>query len=517
MKKLSQVIIFTTIFVFILFSSSAWSQSLPDNRIQEVSEPEKVPPYEANCSQNQINNTMKFASYKSQADYCFVCEYENKSSFEALSKIKEVSTALIPKECFLTIAVVGNHSFGERYSYCSEETNRHAVTSNGQRFCINEDYITTIHESFNKMSRCFNFNQAQQNQLFMLINRESRGILNARSETKARCLGQMTEEYVEHINDIIESVGWKNPYPDVGIWKDVLERCPDLESSRIQLSSITCESTQNPDKCLLYTFFGNKMSIKNIRSRLDSDPDYMGRREFPNTEEQTFISATDSLSKQKYQNMLDLLPMKRKEMMVMKGTFKEEFGSKEFHYVMWDDSEIYNNDIHKKIDWTKKVEIRKQNIFQKENDIVDMFMFWAHNGGGSVAQDGFTVRLERLKQQIARGGCEPNNQELRCQMRRQIERGEKIPSHLALDYFQRDLRRTYSAGVSRKIEVSEFIKNIIEARDDAFNTSVDKNKNKLIKHYNRNAIEDEKEILDFLKDSDQICPKLEYKKEEISF
>ena len=498
MKKLSQVIIFT-IFIFILFSSSAWSQSLL---------------YEANCSRKQISNTIQFASFKTEANFCYKCSQAYASSVEVRHEVEASFPApFIPKKCFLTIAVVGNHSFEERYSYCSSETNRQAVNGKNQRFCMNEDYITAIHESFNKMSACFNFNQLQQNDLFSLISHESGGILNARSSKKARCLGQLTLGYVKHINNIIKSTNYKKPDPHSVIWKNVLARCPDLKSSPTQMANITCATTQNPDKCLFYTFFGAKRSLKDVRDRLDSENKFMGKREFPDAKEQTFIPATHSRAIRKYQNMLDLLPIKRKEMMVIKGTFREEFGAEKFHYVMWDDLEIYNNKIHEKIDWTQKVEIKKVQMFQSENDVLSMFMFWTHNGGHTVANKGFTRRLNRLKQEIARGGCEPENQELRCQMRRYIEKGEKIPSPLVFKYFKRDLRNTYIGSGSRKIEVSGFIQNILDSRVEAFNIIDNGNRNKLINHYKKNGIDDKDAVFDFLRDTDKTCPKVEYKKD----
>ena len=459
-------------------------------------------PYEGNCSKGQKERTSQFSSSRTEANYCFDCELKSLGFSNFIIDFQNRLYDTIPKDCFLAIAVRGNQIFKNRYNYCSSEKNRKNLAGWNQRFCINEDYITAIYETFKKMSYCFNFDKQTQKDIFYMINHESGGILNARSQTGARCLGQITGDYVKTINGIIDSVNRKNSHPEAFIWRDLLARCPDLESARIKLSTINCEATQNPEKCLFYSFFGKQRSFYSIQERLDSPHSYMSNRQFPKAED--FIPSAESLGKQRYQNMLNLFPIKGKEMLVVKAALKD---GRKVSWVIWDDSEVYDNNLHSKIDWTQEVDIRKVNMFQNERNIRSMFMYWSHNGGETLSRSGFTERLKRLKHDIAKGGCRESNQELRCRMRRRVENGKGIPNHLALNYFKRDLRRTYRGDKKRKAEVANYVNNIIEGRDIAFDYSNSKNREILLRYHENNDI-DRETARQFIEDVDQKCSKV---------
>jgi len=468
-------------------------------------------PYQANCSDDQKDRTSQFAPSSTEADFCFECEYQNANG--ALIKLQNLDVILydvIPKECFLAIATRGHHIFGERYIYCSSENNSSHLEGSDQKFCINEDYITSLYQAFNKMAYCFDFDKKTQEDLFYMINRESGGILNSKSETEARCLGQITKTYTENINNIIESLERKNPHKESFIWKDVLERCPDLEDSQISMATLNCESTQNPEKCLLYSFFGKKRSYYSIQERLDSPMDFMGdNREFPSAEELAEELAKkkinlDSEGKQKYEDMLKLFPMKGREILILRASLQD---GRKIRFVMWAPSEIYDSNLHTKIDWSQEVDIRKVNLFENEEDIKAMFMYWSHNGGESLSRPGFIKRLKKLKQDIASGGCGKNSQELRCQMRRNLDNGGQVTNNQALQYFERNLKQTYpSRNKNRRREVSEYVRKIIESRSQVFETTPGtKNNNLMLEYFKNNAIPEEKAQA-FIKHADEICP-----------
>jgi len=470
-------------------------------------------PYEANCSQNRIKKTLQFAPSETEGGFCFTCQ-SNQDSVGVLANFEPFSfTDTIPKECFLAIAVRGNYKFENRYNYCSSENNKRPLSGNKQRFCINEDYITAVHKSFKKMSYCFNFDKKTQEDIFHLINRESAGILNVRSKTGARCLGQITEDYVKDINAIIKSVNNRKPDGRAFIWTELLERCPDLKKHQINVDTISCQSTQNPNACLLYTFFGNKISLYNIQKRLNSKSGFMGTQEFPKPEE-LIPEASQTQARERYQNMLDLLPIKRKEMMIIRDQLKpdEEGKVRQVNWLMWDDSEIYrkgkksNMRLYKMIDWTKPVKIEKVNIFENERDIMTMFMYWSHNGGWALSRDSFSTRINNLKREVSTG-CRPNNKYLRCQMRRKIENGEKIPTSLVLSFFERDIKKNYLGGEARKAEVGKYVRNVIEARSASFEaTPGNKNNNLLLRYHQRNDIDGDI-ARQFIEETSRICPK----------
>ena len=494
-------------------------------------------PYKANCSKGQKQRTLQFIPVSTEATYCFECSPKEQQTLLKLKKDIDdffSKTKTIPKKCFLAIAVRGNKIFDSRYRYCSNENNVNFLEGRDQKFCINNDYITAVYKAFKKMSYCFNFDKKTQEDIFLLINRESGGILNTRSPSFARCLGQITKDYVTTINTSIEKADNKNPHSNSFIWNNFVNRCPDLKSLRIkEKTTLNCQASQNPQLCLLYSFFGNARSLHNIQKRLDSPHDYMGNQEFPSAEDLMPEEATTT-AKKRYQSLLELFPIKRKEMIVMKITVKT---GEEKTWVIWDDSEIYNGKLHKKIDWTKPVNIKKVNIFENERDIKTMFMYWAHSGGGSLSRGGFTARLKRLKQSIARGGCDPLicqeikknlereickenqeskcqemkinlenagcNPELRCQMRRKLEKGERISNSLAEEFFQRDLKQTLE---HRKLEVGNYVRNIFCSRSQAFDNREGSSTYKTLESYYKNNKIDKNVAKNFIEETDKNCP-----------
>lgn len=459
-------------------------------------------PYEANCSQNRINNTNHFISSDTEANFCSVCG-EGSELYDDLENLGLYDT--IPKECFLAIATRGNQKFKEkRYNYCSSENNQNPVRGSSARFCINEDYVTAIHSSFRNMSYCFDLDRETQTDLFYMINHESAGILNVRSRTGARCLGQITCDYVKDINNVISTADRSRPHADSVIWREALQRCPNLENFRIRCPgsscpsacpTLTCASTQNPDKCLLYSFFGPKRSMLNIQERLDRPGGHMGNREFPSPET---LFPNDDSKRTQYQNMLNLLPVKGKEMLVVRRT-----GGRTL--VFWDDSEAYryvrNSDF-----WDDVTSVEKVDIFENERDLLMFFTYWAHNGGQSLHRDSFTRRLEQLKQCIARTNC-TRRTALTEEMRDRIEGGEKIPSSMLLEYFESDLRRTYAGKTSRKIEVSEYVRKVINDRSKVFNAVPgSEDYNVMAKYYKNNDISEDR-IEAFMRESEAMCPR----------
>ena len=387
-------------------------------------------PYDTQCSKYEIQRTDQLVQDPSvtEADFCERCESNFSNILEIYMSIKNQLT-VIPKQCFLAMALRGNTLFLPRqYVHC--ESKNKANFSQTRKFCINEDYINTIYKSWQNMVECFNYDIKRQNEIFHLINQESGGVLNVKSKTGARCLGQITIDYVQTINNVIKSVNKKNPLKYSEIYREVIQRCPQLKEKVLKnINYITCQTSLDPYTCLFYTFYGLERNHRKMKENFQSKLNYMGNREFPE-------GIAD-----KYQ-----LPIRLNEMLHITGTSKN--GNK-FNWVIWDDSELY--ELWSKIDDSKDLTIKKIPLFKKQEDIEKMFNYWAHNGGQSLVNSSLTKRIEKLKRNISIS-CKANSTENSCLAREQIKKGQGIDSPLALRIFTADLQSTLTPAKTKHAE-----------------------------------------------------------------
>ncbi|MCZ0932813.1 MAG: hypothetical protein OXJ52_06655 [Oligoflexia bacterium] len=449
-------------------------------------------PYDTQCTKYEIQRTDDLAQDPSitEADFCERCESRFANMLEIYISIKDKFT-VIPKQCFLAMALRGDALFASsQYVHC--ESKNKAFFSKVRKFCINEDYINTIYTAWKDTAECFNYDTEKQKEIFHLINQESGGILNVRSATGARCLGQVTIDYVKTINNIINSSNKTNPLKYSEIYREVAQRCPRLKEKVLKnINFITCQTSLDPYTCLFYTFYGLERNHRKMKENLQSKLDYMGNREFPKS------------VANKYQ-----LPIRLNEILHVTGTTKN--GNK-FNWVIWDDSELYN--LWSKIDDSKELTIKKAPLFKNQEHIEQMFNYWAHNGGQSLVNSSVTKRIERLKRNIARS-CKSHSQENRCLAREQIKEGKGIDSSLALKMFTSDLLATYpSTSRTRRKEVAQYVQKMVASNRRVFNYDEgSKDTNFMLNRYARiqpNSNEEEK--ISFQKQISNICPKLNFK------
>ena len=474
--------IFRAIFVFIITGATHTAFTNPTDI-----------PYSTKCSETTIQRTENISvdSTITEADFCEVCSrYDNlyETYLPSLNLIKLFH--FIPKQCFLAMSLRGNQLFSSsQYVSCQSKNDSNYLKS--RKLCINESYINMIHKAWTDMSLCFKYGPERQKEIFHLINQESGGILNVRSSTGARCLGQITIDYVKTINNIIRSVDRKNPLRYSEIYREVSQRCPKVKEKILtNINSITCQTSMDPYTCLFYTFYGLEKNHRIMQENLMSNSDYIGNKEFP-----------EGITK-KYH-----LPIKLNEMLHITGTTKN---GNEFSWMIWDDSELYH--LWKKIDDTKALKIRKTPLFKNQQNIEQMFNYWAHNGGQSLVRSSLIKRIERLKRSISQS-CKANSKENRCLARQQMEEGRGINSGLALEMFSDDLKATYpSKRASRKKEVSEYVQNIMASNQKVFNyKEKSEDTNVMLSLYQKNQPNlNEDTAENFQKQISNICPKLNF-------
>ncbi|MDE0118961.1 MAG: hypothetical protein OXM55_03005 [Bdellovibrionales bacterium] len=450
-------------------------------------------PYDVQCTKHKIQRTNDLAQDPSitEADFCALCESHLANTPEPYISIKETFIN-IPKSCFLAMALRGNALFPfKRYVHC--ESKNQATFHKRRKFCINENYINTIYKAWKDMAKCFNSSLERQKEMFHLINQESGGILNIKSKTGARCLGQVTIDYVKTINSLISSSDKKNPLQHSEIYTEVTQRCPQLAEKVLKnINFITCQTSLDPHTCLFYTFYGLERNHRIMKNNFNSKSDYMGNREFPK-------KVTDQ-----YQ-----LPIRLNEVLHITGTTKN---GNNIDWVIWDDSELY--ELWEKIDDSKDLTIKKTPLFKNQEKIEQMLNYWAHNGGQSLVNSSLIKRIEKLKRNISRS-CRSSSQENRCLAREQIKQeGRGIDSSLALKMLSSDLLETYpSNSRKRRTEVAQYVTKMIDSSQQVFNYNEgSQNTNSMLNRYKYaqpNLSREEK--ISFQKQISKVCPKLSFK------
>ena len=441
-------------------------------------------PYQ-NCNPQNIEYTQNIIDELSNENTeakapCVECSDNNylEAQQKEVEDLKKPFKPVIHKECFLAMAIRGNRLFeNKRYKYCENKESK--KLSARKKLCINKSYIDMIQKSFNYMSQCFNLDTDKQEEMLALINQESGGILNVQSRTGARCLGQVTKDYVKTINKSIKS-------GKSDIYNKTLKRCPEVEKFQIsnkkvtqENSSLTCRVTRDPYSCLFYTFFGLEKSHQQIKEKLNSSGGYMGNREFSRKDKKQFN-----------------LPIKTNEMLNV--TIKFKGGNKAKTYTFWDDSELFG--FMKNIRANRTIETlkaQKTPLFKENKNIETMFYYWSHNGGNSYARWRMVGMVERLKQSIARS-CKANDSSERCKLRKQIQNGEALSAQQVLPIFEKDLQKTYpSKKRSRRNEVAEYVGKIKDTNRFIFSYSEESGAtNRMINDYKKAVKFDGKTLSD---------------------
>ena len=448
-------------------------------------------PYQTQCPEYKTQRTENLAQDPSitEAGFCERCERSLSSILDIYTSINSEIVA-IPRKCFLAMAMRGDSLFSSnQYVHCESKNKAHF--SKNRKYCINEKYIKTIHSAWKDITECFNYDIERQEEIFHLINQESGGILNVKSPTGARCLGQVTIDYVKTINKIINSAYKTNPLKHSELYREVIQRCPRLKEKILKdINFITCKTSMDPYTCLFYTFYGLERNHQRMKETLQSKLDYMGNKEFPQ-------EVTD-----KYQ-----LPIKLNEMLTITGTTKN---GNSISWVVWDDSELY--DLWKKIDNSKELTIKKVPLFKKQEDIEKMFNYWSHNGGQSLVNSSLAERIARIKQNISKS-CKKDSKENRCLAREQIQQGKGVKSSLALEIFSADLLSTYpSKSETRRKEVAGYVKKMISSNQEVFNFDEGSgHTNTMLNTYKKYSPNlDEEDFINFQRQLFLTCPRLNF-------
>ena len=348
----------------------------------------------------------------------------------------------------------GPQEGGKAYYHCprgKKQLHVRAVNNKGKikniytrSFCHNRNYVQTISKAFNEVSQCFDLSPEQKKYIFALFNHESSFHLNKRSNTGARCLGQMTMAAIKDVNRDINNKDT--------VSQKLFKRCPKLvekvvpqeilkkELSWKKIKRITnknrkkldCALTHNPYSCLFYSIYFVKHyeRIFNKMMEGDSEDHWSADFEIPQDIEERYE-----------------FPIQMGEILHVVGTCKTVKGS----WLFQRNDKAYN--FFKKCGFDKRLNARKVEIFEGFNDMIKWdVLLTSYNGGSSILMTYFPHFMRTVKKNIVKACKNPT----RCPYRKSIELGRPLLSKNFFDKFQKYLLENYNAGSKRKNEVANF-------------------------------------------------------------
>ena len=271
------------------------------------------------------------------------------------------------------------------------------------RPCFTEDYVKMTAQAFNEVADCFNLSTKEKYDFFATFNHEAAFNLNAKSETGARCYGQITfgtynsmRQYISPKYDKDHHSGYHD------IYVKAKDRCPNLEEKLVhpknkeepESAPLSCSLTQDPYSCFFYSIYNIKMHMFALESNYNEEPSLSdtGKKSIENIEE-------DFLVDQKLEKTF----IGHNDIVTVEGVATDSTTGEIISNGTWtltNDSEAYDI-FHERHSYNKDdLTIKKLKLFNPE-ELKTHFVHTAHNGGHTYAKDKFVKFMENLKAEIA--------------------------------------------------------------------------------------------------------------------
>ena len=373
---------------------------------------------------------------------CEECSTENnRNSFTetTTNSLREALDFPIPTECFFAAATHKLSRIGsrKRFYYCESpesktpEDTMKVTTKNGKsrklyprRPCFNEAYVSMIAKSFHYMAKCFGLNSQERQDIFALFNHESSFVLNKRSWTKARCIGQLTKDTVYTMNKYIYMSNDKLLSSYHHIYREALKTCPDLNikarlpetlseeenPSYSKLKKINknlnvdCLTTQAPYACFFYSMYNIKANKTLLEEELDSVEENLPQN----------LEISQSV-KDFFQ-----LPIRLNEVLhVTEIQTTADGQTREVNSFFQNDYEL--------IEALGKAQYKKENLQVKKTTLYTFdkktkaaLVYWSYNGGTSIIRKYLQEFLIKKKKQIVEGDSSSSHG------KKQIKKGQPL-------------------------------------------------------------------------------------------
>ena len=415
----------------------------------------------------------------------------NRNNSDYQRTFQPVRSALnIPPECFFASAVrsqskkPGHITYTDKddkqltttnYYYCDSMTdkrNKKYAPNPRDRTkailpqppCLNEDYIMMTYHSFHNIADCFGFDNEDKKRLFNLFNHESNFILNNKSDTGARCYGQLVRSALIEVNKRIY-VSDTSTLNASQIYTDFKEKCPDL-LNRVQIPdkvragsvsnekgkvhdgktyesdfsafshnyqgvlrdsySMDCQVTQSADTCFFYAMYNMKLNQNQLERTITEDSSG-----FPGNIEPYSDTPASKKINQAIQDFQ--LPLKLNEMLIIQGPITTTKDGKTEHkdWLMKSTREIYDTFFHGNASRKRKyniqdLKIQKITVFDMNESTQWDLLYQAYNGGISVVDDELKGFIKDEKHFMSLGKyCKKNPEKPACKNRESLMETKK--------------------------------------------------------------------------------------------
>ena len=326
--------------------------------------------------------------------------------------------------------------------------------------CLNEDYIMMTYHSFHNMADCFGFSPAEKRSFFSLLNHESSFILNQKSNTGARCYGQLTTVTLTEINMRIYTSELSQNF-ESQIYRDFATKCPELleqvhipdqirndsrrswaepktKAGRRKYSNIfdaydkdfngvrtsgqqmTCQLSQHADTCFFYAMYNmktNQIQLEKTISGADND--------FPQSADLEAETPKSQDFKQVHSDFQ--LPLKLNEMLIIRGHVTQNGKKVQQEWLMRDGREVYTT-FYDRYTQKRKVhydlndlEVQKVTVFQFDEETQNGLLYQAYNGGQRAVAPWLRSYIRERKTRMSLGDyCKKNPNDVDCQKRKKL-------------------------------------------------------------------------------------------------
>ena len=302
--------------------------------------------------------------------------------------------------------------------------------------CLNEDYIKMTHRAFHEIADCFDFSHKDRKNFFKLLNHESSFILNQKSNTSARCYGQLTQATLTEINKRIYISSNLDPGFKSRIYNNFASKCPNL-LSQVQIpkkikeraspktlgrgavkafdsdfegvltagKKMICQLTQDPYTCFFYSMYNmkkNQIQLENtINTYSDNDRE---ANAWPSLADRSGESPKSQEFKKVYTDFK--LPLEKNEMLIIRGPVTINGTNKERSWLMGNGKEVYDTLFGKGRVSSYNIEdleVKKVTVFDFDEKSKADLLYQAYNGGSSIVSSKLSAYIIHQRSKMAEG------------------------------------------------------------------------------------------------------------------
>ena len=507
MDKVFKIAILS-IFIFSLkppyAQSSFYKQDCPSNDVaclppsSLMSNPNNSTPSFEEGFECHINRFLFEDTRRPQTKYNFCGDPYYMQSIQNLdSYLQEdhLQDMAIDPICFYAGSLRGKNSLSKSSNFysCEDYSSPNPTRGHSKKgACLSQEYSEKFALLFEQMTNCFSLSQKEKNNFFKILNNESAFMPNARSDSGARCLGQLTQDAFKDISinmtlrinypddtnyalykdydlangkcayldnytippnireNVIKSV-YNNINPEHDTVKNTYTQFLGINQEDQQNFWYECKILSNPVQCLLYSTLYYKLSLNQF------DHAFIPKERRSRTNS---LNTASNEERNKFQEHINehSIGLSPNEIYVFKD---EENSSNPMVFVSTGGA--YEKFIQD--DFSPTASIKKVSLLSPEDfaRMKDLALQLSYNAGQSITRNKVEYLLNVIKDRIAN----PNNPDYKYRKYRQmILEGKTLPfEFIEKSFIEAAIQLNDDRGSTRKTEIREYASKVKENMD----------------------------------------------------